>query len=87
MIDNKDLLHQLFEKHIKDISLREQSDLDFVRAVVFEYWQELQNVGFIPGTHSDEILEDLELEVTEMLRKTIYGYFNLQSFRESKKFA
>ena len=55
--------------------------------LVENYIKGLEDKGHLILEHAAEIRDDLQEEVSEMLRKKIYGHFNITAFRvhHSKK--
>ena len=79
-----DLLYTLFEQHLFNAIVENESSDEFLLRVVGEYIKLLSTRGVIAHEHRATIEADLKDEVQEMLRKKTYGHFNLTEFRKSK---
>lgn len=82
---DEDLLYIIFEKHLYCSKLADENEESFVCTVVGEYMSTLQKSGSFPGHLLDDIKEDLATEVFDMLRKKIYGHYNLFQYRQTNK--
>jgi len=80
---NTDLLYDIFEQHLFNALVEEETTDEFLVRVVSDYLMRLSGSGMIPVEHIDSIEVDLREEVLEMLRKKTYGHFNLNSFRRA----
>lgn len=89
-MENNDLLYNYFNTHLLQLDIEKESHSEFISNVVECYINELQSNGHICLQFELDLREEVELEVVTMLRKTIYGHFNLDHFRkvvrERKKF-
>lgn len=79
-----DPLYSIFEQHLMNALIEEETTEDFVSRVVGDYLGRLGQVGSIPTTFVESIETDLRDEVLEMLRKRTYGHFSLDTFRKSQ---
>jgi cell division septum initiation protein DivIVA len=82
-----DLLYTLFEQHLFNALVEEETSDAFLDRVVREYIRLLSARGMIPHEHLQTIESDLRDEVLEMLRKKTYGHYNLTEFRNAKRAA
>jgi cell division septum initiation protein DivIVA len=78
-----DLLYTLFEQHLFNALVEEETSDAFLDRVVCEYVRLLSARGTIPHEHLQTIEADLRDEVLEMLRKKTYGHYNLTEFRKA----
>jgi len=78
-----DPLYTIFEKHLYNFIIEEQSSEDFVRAVVHDYLESIRSQGTISVRTIEFLEQDLKEEVTEMLRKKTYGHYSLAQFRQA----
>jgi calcineurin-like phosphoesterase len=83
MRSGHDLLYTLFEQHLFNALVENETSDEFLARVVAEYIKLLSSRGMITREHRSIIEEDLKEEVLEMLRKKTYGHFNLAAFRRS----
>ncbi|MCB0390613.1 MAG: hypothetical protein KDD58_04960 [Bdellovibrionales bacterium] len=77
-----DNLYQLFESHLLQLDIEKESHSEFISIVVDNFMQDLKAKGHICLQFELDLRDDLELEVVSMLRKKIYGHFNLDHFRK-----
>lgn len=78
-----DLLYTLFEQHLFNALVENETSDAFLKRVVGEYLLLLQTRGTIALEHREIIEADLKEEVLEMLRKKTYGHYNLEAFRKA----
>lgn len=83
MRTDSDLLYHIFEQHLYNALVEEETTDEFLTRVVNDYLDRLTGKAMIPGGYSDAIAADLREEVLEMLRKKIYGHYNLNAFRKA----
>lgn len=75
-------LFDCFQRHLKNLEiLFETRDL-FVTKVLEDYILNLCGAGFTLGASAEDIYEELEIEVGEMLNKSIYGHYDVNSYRD-----
>ncbi|MCB0355589.1 MAG: hypothetical protein KDD40_01195 [Bdellovibrionales bacterium] len=79
---NLDDLYKLFESHLLQLDIEKESHSDFITNVVESYVESLRTRGHICLQFELDLREDVEFEVVSMLRKKIYGHFNLDQFRK-----
>lgn len=80
-----DLLYSIFEQHLFNALVEEETDDEFLSRVVGDFITRLsQNGGVITREHLPTVESDLREEVLEMLRKKIYGHYNLAAFRKAR---
>jgi hypothetical protein len=84
MRSGHDLLYTLFEQHLFNALVENETSDEFLGRVVGEYIKLLQSRGTITREHRAMIEDDLREEVLEMLRKKTYGHFNLAAFRKAQ---
>ncbi len=84
MSSRKDPLFKIFEQHLFNAMVEDETSADFVGRVVQEYIKTLSASGTVPHAHRETLSEDLREEVMEMLRKKTYGHFSLAEFRKKK---
>ena len=84
MSSRKDPLFKIFEHHLFNAMVEDESSSDFVERVVQEYIKTLSASGTVPHAHRETLAADLQEEVMEMLRKKTYGHFSLTEFRKKK---
>jgi len=80
-----DALINHFNMHLLKLDIEKESHAEFITIVVESYMSELNKLGYMSVEHEFDLREDIELEVVTMLRKTIYGHFNLDHFRKAYK--
>lgn len=84
MTRSTDPLYSIFEHHLLNALVEEETSDEFVTRVVRDYLLNVSHKAVIMKQHQAMIEEDLRDEVLEMLRKKIYGHFSLADFRKSK---
>ena len=81
----QDALYQTFEKHLMSLDIEKETHSEFIANVVEEYFQILQGLGHICFNYEIELRDEIELEVITMLRKKIYGHFDLDHYLHAKR--
>ena len=81
-MNNKDILYSHFNTHLLQLDIEKESHSDFITIVVESFISELKEKGHICLQFELDLREEVELEVVSMLRKTIYGHFNLDHYRK-----
>lgn len=80
-----DPLYSIFEQHLFNALVEEETNEEFLTRVVADYMDRLKANGtLIAREHMDDIRSDLREEVFEMLRKKTYGHFSLAEFRRAQ---
>lgn len=79
-----DLLYAIFEEHLYSALVEEESTDEFITRVVNDYLDHITARARIPSVYSQAISADLREEVLDMLRKKIYGHYNLNAFRKAQ---
>jgi hypothetical protein len=79
-----DRLYHIFENHLFNALVENESTEEFLRYVIEEYVAELRLQGTIMPEHVRTIKEDLQADVLDMLRKKIYGFYDLTEYRKAK---
>lgn len=78
-----DLLYRLFEHHLYNALVEDETTDDFLTHVVNDYLEHSEIQTRVSPGHRDDIKEDLREEVLEMLRKKTYGHYSLTEFRKT----
>jgi hypothetical protein len=79
-----DPLYQLFEQHLLNALVEEESTEEFVNRVVQDYIAGFGEHALISRQHLPMVQDDLREEVMEMLRKKTYGHYSLKEFRKAQ---
>lgn len=78
----KDPLYAIFEHHLFNSLLKEESPEKLIDQVVDDFLNQLRSMGQIPANVMQSFMVDLKEEVTEMYRKKTYGHGTIYSFQE-----
>ena len=82
----KDPLYSMFEKHLNQSLMNDECCADtLIDSVVKNYVEMMIKLGHACGRIQDFIERDVREEVTDMLRKRIYGHFDLNDYREKSR--
>ena len=76
-------LYDCFERHLSNLSIAAETEEAFVAQVVENYLINMGGHGFHFSSHAEDTFHELCDEVTDMLRKKIYGYMNVDQYRHS----
>lgn len=80
----KDRLHDIFKMMLSQTDDMNETASQLIRRVAGVYAIELQQEAEIPLAFLDDVLDDLESELLVIYRKTTYGFWSLQEYREAK---
>jgi hypothetical protein len=80
-----DKLYSLFEQRLSSSDFETSTQEEFIFRVVEDYVLDLIQAAHIPIHHLKTLQEDLEEEVSEMLKKKTYGFFSIKEYREALK--
>ncbi|MCB9026669.1 MAG: hypothetical protein H6625_10155 [Bdellovibrionaceae bacterium] len=80
---NLDDLYHLFEAHLLQLDIEKESHSDFISTVVETYLEDLKTKGHVCLQFELDLRDDVEFEVVSMLRKKIYGHFNVDIYRKT----
>ena len=80
-----DKLYELFEQRLYSSELETETQEEFIYRVVEDYVSDLIRMAHIPIHCLSALQEDLEAEVTDMLKVKTYGFYNLAEFKKSLK--
>ncbi len=84
MKSQNDQLYAIFEQHLLNALVEEESTEEFLNHVVQDYLMTVTKNGIIPQEVRHTVEDDLREEVLEMLRKKTYGHYSLKEFRRAK---
>jgi hypothetical protein len=76
-------LYDCFERHLTNLSIVGETEETFVASVVESFLINLGGMGFNFTSHAEDTFRELCDEVTEMLRKKIYGHMSVDQYREN----
>lgn len=85
MRSQRDPLFNIFEQHLFNALVEEETTEEFLDRVVKDYLCDLKSHGLIPPSQIQVLESDLKEEVLEMLRKKTYGHYSLKEFRKSRE--
>ncbi len=83
MKSSMDRLYSIFERHLLNALVEEETAEEFLSRVVRDYLTSLDGTVVILDEHRSSIEEELREEVLEMLRKKTYGHYSLKDFRKA----
>lgn len=78
-------LYDCFERHLGNLEIASESEDLFIAKVIEDYILNLSHLGFTMGQHAEDIYVELQEEVQSMLRAKIYGFFNIDAYREHQR--
>lgn len=79
----QDPLYSMFEKCLNKSLMNDECCSDtLIDEVVKDYVEMMAKLGHACSKIQEYIERDIREEVTDMLRKRIYGHFNLSDYRE-----
>jgi hypothetical protein len=74
-------LYDCFEEHLMNLEIVSETHDLFVTQVVENFLLRALDQGFVLGHQAEDTYTELRDEVSDMLRKRIYGHFSLDAFR------
>ena len=81
----KSWIAELIEEEILSNQHLHETNAEFIERICSICLDELEaNKGFAPTGFGDDVIEEIEQEVTEIFKIKTYGHYNLQAFRKSQ---
>lgn len=74
-------LFDCFERHLGNLEIESEPTDLFVAKVIEDYILNLSHLGFTLGAHAEDIYLELQEEVEAMMKKKIYGFFDVNEYR------
>ncbi|MCB0350600.1 MAG: hypothetical protein KDD38_05415 [Bdellovibrionales bacterium] len=74
-------LYDCFERHLTNLHIECETEVDFVVVVVERYLINMGGLGYNFGSHAEDTFTELCDEVNEMLKKKIYGHMSIDQYR------
>ena len=85
MLENFDLLYQIFEKHLHSDEFEDRHEQELIDAVIHEYMLVLVQQGMSPHTRHEQMVQDLGVEIRDMIKMKTYGHFDLRHYNLFRK--
>ena len=81
----KSWIAELVDEELLSQQHLNESNNEFIERVCMLCLDEIEtNKGYAPTGFGEDVVEEIELEVTEIFKMKTYGYFNLQEYRKSQ---
>lgn len=81
----KSWIAELIEEEILSNQHLHETNAEFIERICGMCLDEIEsNKGFAPTGFGDDVVEEIEQEVTEIFKMKTYGHFNLQAYRKSQ---
>ncbi len=85
MKTTKSYIAELIDEEISSHLHFHETNEEFIDRICQLYLDELENLkGFSPKGYGLDVIQEIELEVTEVFRMKTYGYYNLQDYRQKQ---
>src|SRR5687768_9342598 len=75
-------LYDCFERHLLNLDIMSETDECFLNQVVENYLINLGGLGFNFTSHAEDTFLELRDEVSDMLKKKIYGHMSVDQYRD-----
>ena len=75
-------LFDCFDRHLHNLEILSESEDLFAQKVLEDYIINLGATGIALGAHAEDIYADLQEDVIQMLRKKIYGFYDVDEYRD-----
>ena len=80
-----DPLFDIFRKHLNQALIEDEvREEEIINKTVQEYMDRLSARGYVPPRLQKFLEQDVRDDVTQMLKKTTYGYFNLNEYHKAR---
>lgn len=76
-------LYIVFENAL-EMQMHPLEEIDFVDGIITEYFRDCIAQGLIVNVTHVDLREDLKTEIWVMLRKKIYGHYDLKAYLRSR---
>jgi hypothetical protein len=74
-------LFDCFERHLLNLEIEAEAEELFIAKVLEDYILNLVAEGVSLGNMAEDVYGELQDEAIEMLNKTIYGHYSIDSYR------
>lgn len=79
----KSCIAELIDEEILSHLHQHETNAQFIERICQLCLDEIESSkGFSPRGFGADVIDEIELEVTEVFRMKTYGYFNLQDYRQ-----
>jgi hypothetical protein len=75
-------LYDCFERHLFDLNIASETDECFLNQVVENFLINLGGLGYDFTGHAEDTFLELRDEVSDMLKKKIYGHVSVDHYRD-----
>lgn len=82
---NSEQLWDLFQIALKESANTAECAEALIQRVVDSHVQKLTSIGTIPHFLWEDVVSEIEMEVTEMYRKKTYGFMSLQDYHQNQR--
>lgn len=80
----KSWIAELVEEEILSNLYMHETNTEFIERICSICLDEIEsNKGYAPTGFGDDVIEEIEQEVTEILKIKTYGHYNLQAYRKN----
>ena len=81
----KTLIANIIDEELLPSYCLEESNLDFIQRICMLCIEEIEsNKGFSPVGFGDDVVQEIEIAVTEVFKMKTYGFYNLATYRKEK---
>ena len=81
----KSCIAELIDEEILSHLYQHETNEQFIERICRLCIDEIQNnKGFAPNGFGADVVDEIEMEVTEVFRVKTYGYFNIQDYRQQQ---
>lgn len=85
MKTTKSYIAELIDEEISSHLYLNETNEEFIDRICQLYLDEIESrKGFSPRGYGVDVIQEIELEVTEVFRMKTYGYYNLQDYRKKQ---
>lgn len=79
----KSCIAELIDEEILSHLHQHETNDEFIERICGLCLDEIySNKGFAPKGYGADVIEEIELQVTEVFRMKTYGYYNIQEYRQ-----
>ena len=75
-------LFDCFDRHLNNLEILSETEDLFAQKVLEDYIINLGATGIALGAYAEDIYIDLQEDVIQMLRKKIYGFYDVNEYRD-----
>jgi hypothetical protein len=81
----KTLISTIIDEELLPVHINSETNFEFIQRICTLCLDEIESQkGYSPQGFGDDVINEIELAVTEVFKMKTYGFYNLSSYRKEK---